>query len=225
MRIFSILVIFILASCAYTHGDWIDFVEYDDIQYIRNYENEIKGNLLTVDDIDKEYFEVKRKLSGGINNPGYVSKSGDAAYLDEGTLIYTVKGYDPDFRVAAFQDEDIILYEAYRNKWAKKGSELLDIEDKVDSISIMENREEDSEKIATIDDEETVEKLVDMIMEAPVDHSEGVGEEQYYMLTFYLKDGTVVNRYYDIGGGILAMGIQLPEEFRDIIEYACEEQK
>ena len=58
----------------------------------------MEGTPLTEDDLDKEYFTVKRKLSGVVNNPGYISKSGDAAYLDVGTQIYTIKGYDPDFR-------------------------------------------------------------------------------------------------------------------------------
>ncbi|HHW70222.1 MAG TPA: hypothetical protein GX392_02615 [Clostridiales bacterium] len=227
MRIFLLLLIFIfiLVSCAYTQDDWTDFINYDDIQYVRNYENEERGVPLTPDDIDKEYFEIKRKLAGGMNNVGYVSKSGDAAYLDEGTQIYTVKGYNPDFRVAAFHDGDIILYEAYTNKWAQKGSELLDIEDKVESISIIENREDDYKELAEIEDEATVEKLVDMILEAPIDHDEGVGKEQYYLLIFHLKDGTVSSRYYDISGGILATGIKLPDKFREIIEQACEKQK
>lgn len=223
IRIFSIslIFIFILASCAHTHIDWVDFIQYDYIKYVRNYENEMEGTPLTEDDLDKEYFTVKRKLSGVVNNPGYISKSGDAAYLDVGTQIYTIKGYDPDFRVAAFHDGQIILYEAYTNKWAEKGSELLDIKDRVESISVIEDKDEGHEKLTDIDDDSTVRRLVDMIVEAPVDDSENIGDEQYYFLTFHLNDGTIISRYYDIGGGILARGIKLPEEFREIIEERC----
>lgn len=226
VKIFLVLniFVFILASCAYTQTEMVDFVQYDEIQYVRNYENEVKGNPLTREDIDEEYFTVKRKISGMVASPGQIVKSNDASYLDVGTQIYSIKGYDPDFRLAAFHDGEILLYEAHTNKWADKGSELLDIKDKVESISVIENKPDGLEKLADIDDETLVQKLVDIIIEAPVEYSESTSfEEEYYFLNFQLKDGTIMSRHYDIGGGVLAKGIKLPEEFREIIEQKCEQ--
>lgn len=224
VKIFLMLsaFLFVLTSCAYTQTDMIDFVQYADIQYVRNYENEIEGSPITEDDLDREYFVVKRKVSETMNSLGHVSKDNDATNLDVGTQIYTVKGYDPDFRVAAFYDGDILLYEAYTNKWADRGLELLDIKDKVECISVIENKADGPERLADIDDELLVKKLVDMILEAPIEYKEGNSDrEEYYYLGFQLKDGTIMSRHYDIGEGILAKTIRLPEEFREIIEQKC----
>lgn len=227
VKIFIVLniFVFILASCAYTQTEMLDFVQYDDIQYVRNYENEAKGSPLTKADIDEEYFTVKRKISGQVTGPGHIVRSNDASHLDVGTQIYTIKGYDPDFRVAAFHDGEILLYEAYTNKWADRGSELLDIEDKVEKISVIENRPDGLAKLTDIEDKKLVQTLVNMIIEAPIEYDEGSStEEEYYFLNFQLKDGTIMSRHYDIGGGTLAKGIKLPEEFREIIEQKCEKQ-
>ena len=53
------------------------------------------------------------------------AKDGDAAFLDIGTRVYTVKGYLPTFRLAAYLDGVLQLYEADTNPCARTGADLL----------------------------------------------------------------------------------------------------
>ena len=45
----------------------------------------------------------------------------------------------------------------------------------MESISVIEDKDEGHEKLTDIDDDSTVRRLVDMIVEAPVDDSENIG--------------------------------------------------
>ena len=218
LLLLSVLMLSLVASsCNSQTGnvivniDWVDFLKFNDITYLR----EIQNNPVNQDNLTF-YTEVKFKIADNVNNPNYSSKNGDAAFLEAGTKIYTLAGYSPNFRLVAIKDQELLIYEADTNPNAKKGGDLLDIGDKVDCIDINSSIDGKTE-LASVKDKMQVDQLVQMVLDAPVDQTlHKTGTEQYF-LEFHLIDGTVTKRSYWLDSGILSRGIQLPEEFKDII--------
>ena len=85
----------------------------------------IEGEL-TKEHLGPELYRIAFRGDGyvGIN---YRYQDGDSTYLNPGTLIYAVKGYSPEFRLATLQDGETTLFEADTNPAAKIGEDLLDI--------------------------------------------------------------------------------------------------
>jgi hypothetical protein len=193
--------------------DWVDFIKFDDITYLRR--GEVRASFT---DEDLYYFdEVKFKVADNVNDPNYRSKNGDAAFLEEGTTIYSIMGYSPDFRLIAKTGIEMILYEADTNPSAKKGADLLDIAGKVKYIGVNSGMDSTTE-LASINEEGRVFELIDMILNAPVDQTFRSHEGVQYFIAFYLNDGTVVKRSYYIRSGNLERGIMLPDEFGRVID-------
>ena len=70
-----------------------------------------------------KFAQVKFELEGNVHDPNYHSKDGHAAFLNPGTDVYTVKGYRSTFRLAAYRNGPLVLFEADTNPMAKKGSD------------------------------------------------------------------------------------------------------
>jgi len=193
--------------------DWVNFIKFNDITYLGG-----RDVQATFTEEDLYYFnEIKFKVADNVNNPNYQSKHGDAAFLEKGTLIYSIRGYSPDFRLIAKTGTEMILYEADTNPHAKKGADLLDISGKVEYIGVNGGGSGTTE-LASIKEEGLVFQLVEMILEAPVDQAFRSHEGTQYFIAFYLNDGTVLYRSYYIRSGNLQRGIMLPDEFGRIID-------
>ncbi len=193
--------------------DWVDFIKFNDITYLGG-----RDVQATFTEEDLYYFdEIKFKVADNVNNPNYQSKNGDAAFLERGTLIYSISGYSPDFRLIAKTGTEMILYEADTNPHAKRGVDLLDISGKVEYIGVNSGIDGTTELVSIIE-KGLVFQLVEMILEAPVDQTFRSHEGTQYFIAFYLNDGTVVKRSYYIGSGNLQRGIMLPDEFGRIID-------
>src|SRR4030042_1542039 len=96
-----------IGSTSSTHIDWVDFIRFNGITYIRTVQQ------LPYSEEELEYFdEVQFRVDVNIDALGYQIKDGDAAYLDEGTRIYSIKGYSPDFRLVAETGTELLLFEA-----------------------------------------------------------------------------------------------------------------
>jgi hypothetical protein len=196
--------------------DWVNFVRFGGITYIAV--DTRPGRALARSDLGPVFATVQFKLEGNVHDPGYQTKDGDAAFLAAGSKVYTVKGYRPTFRLAAQQDNGLTLYEADTNPHARKGGDLLDIEGKVRSIGILSEQDAITE-LGAIKDRSQVAKLVDEIVQAPVDQKRQGGDLSYF-LAFHLFDGTVVKRTYWPDTGILERGILLPASFGQAIKAA-----
>src|SRR5579883_1464800 len=129
-----VLSIFGLSGCGTAAGgfsgtntviDWVNFVRFGGITYVAV--DTRPGRPLAKNDLGPVFAIVKFKLDGNVHDPGYQTKDGDAAFLDAGSKVYTVKGYSPTFRLAAQQDNGLALFEADTNPQARKGGDLLDI--------------------------------------------------------------------------------------------------
>jgi hypothetical protein len=188
--------------------NWIDFIQLNDITYLRRTSQSVPLKESNLSLYDESKFEVAKN----VHNPGYMIKNGDAAFLEAGTPVYSLSGYSPYFRLVVRKDGEIFIYEADTNLNAKKGSDLLDIGGKVESIGT-NSKIDGKTELLTIKDQAQIDELVRMILDAPVDQvSLKRGSDQRF-LEFHLKDGTITKRPYWLDTGILERGIQLPEEF------------
>ena len=217
--ILTMILLICLAGCSsipwgIANIDWVDFIKLNDITYLRiNQASAIKESDLS------PYDKIRYKVAGNIRNPDYKTKNGDAAYLEAGTLVYSLAGYAPDFRLVAQRSQELIIFEADTNPKAKKGSDLLDIEGKVEYISINSSTDGETD-LAFIKYQTQVDKLVGMVLEAPVDQDSSPRGAVAYVLEFHLKDGTSTKRWYWLDAGVLHRGMKLPEEFGAAIQSA-----
>ena len=199
--------------------DWVNFIRFSGITYVAS-EHSVEERLL-----GPVFAEVEFRLSGNVKSRGYRSKDGDAAFVNSGSPVYTVKGYQPEFRLAARDLRgELMLYEAFTNPRAETGGDLLDIDGKVRYMGV--NSEEDgTTELAAIRNAEQVDALVDMVVEAPVEGVNWSCEGSTYFLDFHLNDSTVVTRGYCGSSGLLSRGIMLPETFQSAVEQALSDSK
>lgn len=224
-----LLFMAILSSCGSTFGgqsspgnqtaviDWVNFVRFGGITYLAA--STKPGRELKDSDLGPVFATVKFKLDGNEHDPAYKARDGDAAYLDAGTQVFTVKSYKPIFRLAARLDNQMQLYEADTNPLAHKGVDLLDIGGRVIYIGI--NSPQDGvTQLGAIKDPHEVTALVNMVLQAQVNQKYVSQGSVQYFITFYLVDGTSVTRAYWLNSGELARGILLPKTFGTAVVQA-----
>jgi hypothetical protein len=132
-----------------------------------------------------------------------------------------VRGHPSEFRLAAVWRDRIFLYQAWRNPRAKVGGDLYDLAGKVRAIDVQrgEPRPSTARSPATIGTARDVEGLVEMLVRSPVQRPQAhaFGEPRYW-LTFWLTDGTTLERAYFVETRELMGGVVLPAEFAPILE-------
>ncbi len=202
--------------------DWVNFARFGGITYVLPYERVGRG--LTSSDLGPVYATVHFKLKGTIHDPAYQAKDGDAAFLDVGTRMYTVKGYLPTFRLAAYLDGLLQLYEADTNPRARTGADLLDIAGKVRYIGITSEQDGVTE-LGAIRNARQVAALVALILQAPVNQQYVSQGSTRYFIALHLLDGTAVIRSYWLDSGELSRGMLLPGAFKTAVEQALQQRK
>ncbi len=202
------------AGTSNTSIDWVNFVRFNGITYLAT----PAGRNLTQGELGPVFDTVKFRLQGQVSDPQYKPKDGDAAFLNPGTPLYSVKGYVPSFRLATHQNNSVTLYEASANPKAKRGADLLDIHGKVRSISIT-SATNGTTQLASITNPTVVTTLTDMIQNAPIEQNQAGQGSTRYFLVFHLIDGTTVTRVFWPDSNMLA-DILLPKAFSDTIKQA-----
>lgn len=224
-----VLSLLALSGCSLTPAflrpkaiiDWTSFIKFNGITYSAIHA--FQESPIQVDDLGPEFAKVRFMLAGNVDDPNYRSKDGDAAFLPAGTPVFTVKGYNRQFRLVAWQDGQLTLFEADFNPQAVRGGDLLDIGGKVKHIGI--NSETDGKtELAAIKDQQRVIKLVEIVLAASVDQrARNYGEnDERYFVAFHLNDGTVVNLAFWPESGELSRGIMLPNEFSQAVRQAVQ---
>jgi hypothetical protein len=189
--------------------DWGDFVRHDGISYSASYS--MLGRPITSGDLGRERFRVTNTVSVTTCDPHYRPVDGDAAFVPAGEPVYGVKGYAPTFRLAATHNGQLVLYEADSNPAARRGADLMDIEGKVTSIALLDQKTGRT-PVSRFTDRSRVDGLVRIIAEASIDPNypapQSTGPVDYVHLAFELDDGTVTVRAYDRIRGVVWRGIQ-----------------
>ena len=203
-----------------TAADWVHSIQFGGITYLA------KGSLggpiitegeraLTIEDLGSEIYRVAFRIEG---YSGYSHQDGDATYLNPGTPIYAVKGYSPEFRLAALEDGTPRLFEADTHPEAESGEALLDIRGKVTSIDVLGTKNsikvlgtkvENGEDVVLgkIEEERAVKRFVELVLESPIDQGRRDHEGPRYFLYFRLADGTSAVRAFWLESGELSRGI------------------
>jgi hypothetical protein len=206
-----------LSACSDVQIDWVNFVRFGGITYVAK--SDRVGRLPTDVDLGPVFATVHFRLDGNVHDPHYQINDGDAAFLDAGTPVYSVRGYAPTFRLNARTAGRLTFYEADTNPHATTGADLLDIGGKVRSIAV--NSEQDgTTELGAVTDPTQVVALVAMVLGAPVDQKNRECVGTAYVLVFHLDDGTAVVRGYCLGTGELARGVLLPAQFGVAIQAA-----
>jgi hypothetical protein len=198
--------------------DYVDFVRHDGIFYSAAHSS--LGRSITSGDLGPERFRIKNTISMTNCDPHHQPVDGDAAYVPTGEPVFAVKGYAPTFRVAARHNNMLVLYEADSNPAARRGADLLDIEGRVKSIALLDQK---TGRIAVsrLTDKSRVESLVRVIAGASIDPSyppQTSGPVDYVQLAFELDDGTTTVRAYDRTRGVVWRGIQVGTAFSSAVD-------
>lgn len=198
--------------------DWVDFVRLDGIMYTAD----LQAPPLPEHALGAQHGVVRCRMAGNVSDPKYRPKDGDAAFLESGTPVFRVKGYDHRFRLAAHNGSQIFLFEADTNPAASIGADLLDLAGKVESVSV--GPREGAER-RVIHEPEQVQELIKLVLSAPVlppGHRGGAATSgsNVWRVTFHFSDGTITARSYwpDTGFFWAGSGLQMPDRFRDILD-------
>lgn len=204
------------------HVDWVDFIRLNDVTYDSNhYEQGLRKS-----DIGEPVAEVRCKISDNVTDPGYEVRDGDAAFLEPGALVYSVRGYPTWFRIAAKQEGEWVLYEPDHNPAAETGADLLDLRGHVRYIGINSSYN-GTKELARIEDPDEVARLVEMVLSAPVDqerHYSDADLEKQVFIEFGFEDGTRSIRAFGLDSGQLQRGILTPPGFGEAIEQALQKE-
>lgn len=201
--------------------DWVDFFVIGDIHYNSQnaYDYEIAKQ-----DVGRVVAETRCRMSENVSDPDYLPQDGDAGYLAPGTEIHELEGYDPSFRVVVKTDGEWRIYESDTAPGAESGRDLLDLEGKVRYIGVNSVRDGRTE-LAAIREPAEVERLVEMVLSAPVDQDlnpkNGEYDEQVFV-AFHFEDGSATSRAFYPTSRLLSRGIVVPQEFADAIVEAKE---
>ena len=191
--------------------DWVEFVQWENTEYIRNYE----ASELDIEwPIGKELGEVAFMLNGHAGTQ-YQINNGDAAYLPIGTKLYEMEGYDPAFRIVANGD----VFEVARPGKARLFGDFLDLNGKVERVILQSNEDlsfihEFSQKHS----EEFIEQLL-TIPYAP-DSENREGEQIFFAIE--LKDGSMTRSLYLPETGYLNYGGKASPRIVEIFEEELE---
>ena len=230
LSLFSILIL-IGASCgALTGGpasggatpptctaivDYIDFVQHAGIFYAAVPEYPSVGRPISDAALGSEVFRVKNTLSVTTCDPWHQVVDGDSAFVPTGEPVFAVKGYAQTFRVAARHDGRLVLYEADSNPAASRGADLMDIDGKVRSIALFDQKT-GRIPVSRLDESSRVAELVRLVRGARVDQNISPGcahPRDCVRIAFELIDGTASIRSYDRINGILWRGIEVGPAF------------
>jgi hypothetical protein len=201
----------------------IDYITFDGIDYLR-WQDE-PGRALARADLGQEFATIECSFGEDLRGcPFGVDAS--AAFLPAGTRVYAVRGHPTGFRLAAVWQDRIFLYQAWRNPRAKAGGDLWAIAGKVRAIDVQRGQPATSaaRTPAAITSPPDVEALVAMLVRAPArrPRAHAFGDARYW-LTFWLTDGTALERPYFPEAGELLGGVVVPAEFRTILERYLKE--
>jgi len=150
-------------------------------------------------------------------------QEGGATGVPPNTPFFTLRGYRPDYSLAARIGERWIIFYA-ENPRAKVGADMLDLEKKISritftAISTLKTRTQLLSK--NLQDAAQIEKLTHMVLAAPIMKQSTItaGTLRYrYWITVWFKDGASQTWVYFPDPGWLNPGLQMSQEFRRFVE-------
>jgi hypothetical protein len=141
----------------------------------------------------------------------------EAMFLPVGTPVHAVRGYPTSFRLAARSNGRLAIYEPWYFATARVGADLFGgIQGRVRRIGVYSSREP-LRLLGSIDQRRQVEQLVRLVLRGPVVEEDparrGPQDDEPYVVSFHLKDGTATSRLFNAKTGFLAGGVVVSDEF------------
>ena len=188
--------------------DWVDFVQWNGVTYLH-----VMPTTTPSSDpvLGARVATTRRRLADNETDPSHRPQDGEAAFLQAGTPIYSLRDYRSSFRIGVKGATGVAIYEADTNSRARTGADLLDLEGKVVQITVGDSSERE---LAAIRDPSVVGHLVGLLLQAPVDqsvHAPASGPQ--YFLTIRFLDGTHTVRAFWPSTGELSRGILAGPDF------------
>ena len=87
-------------------ADWLNLIQFYGVQY-----GLIEERQLDQTQLGPVVYRVAFSLDANLLPIDYQIQDGDAAFLEPGTAIHSVNGYDPSKRLAAIVDGEVLLFE------------------------------------------------------------------------------------------------------------------
>jgi len=134
----------------------------------------VAGTALTQAELGPVFDTINAEVQGCTPLP---TQGNFSSFLAVGTKLYTIKGYQPSFRLAVKQatpgqNQPISLLEAVSNPYASKGSEVMQLDHKVTSILLYSQNGYSSSPatppLATARSAQQVAELIALFDQAPV---------------------------------------------------------
>ncbi|MGE7094303.1 hypothetical protein ACQKII_23305 [Lysinibacillus sp. NPDC048646] len=120
-----------LKGCPDAEIEWVDMLMINDIKYEHHFPEPAQENLPITIEKGRELGKVTYKMADSACS-NHKMQNGDAAFLNEGTIIYEIKGYPTSLIVAA----NDVVYVANTSKKAKTAGELYPMDKLVKNIYI-----------------------------------------------------------------------------------------
>lgn len=167
--------------------------------------------------IDWEQVEAE---SDFVANPGGQLREGDSTLHAAGTKIYRLRGYQPEYKLAAYdpdEEKHILVYEPEGGRLDfETGADLFDLRGEVQSIDVMDPSEAANEGAlaeGSITDPVRVRRLVEMVLAAPKEpNAARSNEHQELYVAYTLRNGTVMQPELHL--------LRLPPEHWRLLEAA-----
>jgi hypothetical protein len=191
--------------------DWVDLIQWNGVTYLA-VPTSAAG--LSAPALGAQLGTTTRKLADNETNPAYHLKNGDAAFLEAGTHIFAVGEYRPTFRIAVRTSGKTVIYEADTNPQARTGADLMDLRGWIGYIGLQ--GQDGSSELAAIHDAAVISRLVELVLQGPVDEAIQPAGTQYFV-AFHFRDGTESVRAVWPSMGLLQRGIIAGPEFGRII--------
>ncbi len=196
----------------------LDFVTLDGIDYIRWADE--PGRALAAGDLGGEFATIACSVGEDSRTCSY-GLDAAAAFMPAGSRVYAVRGYATEFRLAVAWRDRIFLYQAWRNPRARVGAHLYPLRGQgrrhrrggrrghapVAAASVTGRRGRRTSACSWT-----------WCCGAPcARRARAAAGEPRYWLTFWLADGTTLDRPYAPSTGELMGGVVVPAEFRQIL--------
>jgi hypothetical protein len=137
--------------------------------------------------------------------------------------VYAVRGYPISFRLAARSNRTLAVYEPWYFPTARIGADLLGgIQGRVRRIGVYSSHEP-LRLLGSIEGPRHLEHLVRLILRAPAveqDPARGPQDDEHYVVSFHLRDGTAASRLFNAKTGYLAGGVVVPDQFTAAVREA-----
>ncbi|MED3803716.1 hypothetical protein P4562_17475 [Lysinibacillus xylanilyticus] len=206
-----------LKGCPDAKIDWVDVLMINDIKYEHHFLEPANENLLPITiEKGKELGKVTYRMTDNACS-NHKMQNGDAAYLEEGTIISEIKGYPTSLIIVA----DDAVYVANTNKNAKTAGELYPMDKLVKNIYFEST--EDGKRIHTFSQSSKDTFLAafnDLKLEdAQSLNDEGKLEGTRIFLEIELNNGVSFRQLYWSNSNTFHFGAIGNDKIKEVINY------